>query len=115
MKTDYSELEGKEIEYHHSSGKMKGIVTGCDYDVGIVVQEKDNLDKYLICLHGPSSPVSNWALKNPELHHVLFQNTVKQLKKGRYSTNNTNRLMRKHHAEESQGQNPRAENCPFSQ
>lgn len=56
MKKDYPELEGKRIRYLSDGYDLTGIVTGCNYDIGISVKNVDDGEDYLMCVLGPSSP-----------------------------------------------------------
>ena len=83
MKTDYPELEGKEIELPmlNSTGK----VVGCNYHVGITIVSKDGQKA---CLVGKQAP----AVKSGEIelfgsqwtYRRLFHCWVKMIQNGRF-------------------------------
>lgn len=57
-KTDYPELENKEIVFIATDGEVvPAIVVGCNIDIGLTVVAKNDKDRYLICSIGPSSPL----------------------------------------------------------
>ena len=63
-KIDYSQYEGRVIRYVQQSDwpwancDFAGRVIGCDFYVGITIVDDSDPDKYLWCLHGPSSPMA---------------------------------------------------------
>lgn len=56
MQDQYEKLEGKEIIYTMGDDTLIGKVVGIDYDIGITVVDKNDTDRYLICIPGPCSP-----------------------------------------------------------
>ena len=83
MNKDFSELEGKEIDYVCNNGKiLKGIVIGCDYDIGITVVNKDHKDHNLVCLNGASSP--NKKAYSEEAYKTYFFCVIAMIKKGKF-------------------------------
>ena len=86
MKTDYPELEGKEITVIHSVESYTGIVVGCNRDIGITIINKDDHDHYLACLQGPSAPnYTGWPGANIEADHInktIFKTMVTQIEAG---------------------------------
>ena len=81
MKTDYPELEGKEVKYYNGPEVLIGKVSGCNYHIGISIEDDD---KYLLCLNGKSSP----NFKKGDIHlprHIyrkIFHLLVKQIQEG---------------------------------
>ena len=75
---DLSYLEGMEIRFVRPEWSDKedtqGIVTGADALVGFSVQEKGNLERYLICGNGPLSPLAD---KNDTKWEDYFTSLVK--------------------------------------
>lgn len=55
MKTDYPELEGKEVTVTNEGETFKCIVIGCNYDIGITLVQKRDPSIKEMCLPGPSS------------------------------------------------------------
>ena len=54
---DYSKLEGKEIKIlNAASGCGRGIIIGCDPDIGITIVDAEDKDLYIHCLIGPAAP-----------------------------------------------------------
>lgn len=84
---DYSMLEGKVIDYITWSGKKcRGLVIGCDYDIGITIVDVENKDHYLCCIHGPKDPWYNKTYPgqhHTRLHKAGFFSTVRWIKKGK--------------------------------
>ena len=59
-----TELEGQEIFVRGWYGKKHiGIITGADYYVGLTLQDKNNKDIYLFCLHSEYSPLRDKNFK----------------------------------------------------
>jgi hypothetical protein len=88
MKKDYPELEGKEINViigwvDGTIENIKGIVVGCNYDIGMTIKNADPKSsyKYLLCGTGPSSPL--WKPQfDLQLYKKSFNNFVRQVQKG---------------------------------
>lgn len=54
MKTDYPELEGKEVEIITPYNELyTGIVDGCNFDIGISISNKNDRNYHILCIHGP--------------------------------------------------------------
>lgn len=51
MKTDYSELCGKEVVYKYTDTKVLGVVVAALYDKGITVANKNDPNDFLVCLN----------------------------------------------------------------
>lgn len=80
MKTDYPELEGKEIVYIYKHINNRGIVAGVNFDVGISIDSLDSPGEHLVCLHGPSfKGHTNYVSKS---YKTEFFSTVAMIKKG---------------------------------
>lgn len=114
MKRDYPELEGKEIKFICSLGEYRGIVTGCNYDIGISIQDKDDMSEYLLCFIGKHAPnFGGFGSGGKRIHKKVFKNIVKQIQFGTYNTEITDKIF-----DEGLivcGNQPKAEDCPFSQ
>ncbi len=95
---NYEEYEGKEVEVIEDRGdrhiSFKGVVTGCDYDIGITIdpinkKEAEILQgvylsdiKHLSCLNGPSSPEFKSMWYTEEQYSVIFHKRLQSLRKG---------------------------------
>jgi len=77
---DYSEFEGKVIEFIDRFGnKYDGYIAGCDYDIGITIIDNNDRNKYLYCFRGPSySP----NFKYDDHHKESFENSIAMFEKG---------------------------------
>ena len=79
---NYEELEGKEINFlipendHYTEFDEKGIVAGCEYDIGITIVSKTNKTNKLLCLNK-----INYTSKE-EKYEQVFQETVKMIQDG---------------------------------
>ena len=63
----FADNEGKELDIILRSGEVfRGLVVGCDPNIGITIVEKDNKNHYILCAHGMSSPVTKKLVKNGE-------------------------------------------------
>lgn len=81
MKTDYPELEGKEITYIYEDGSLKhGIVIGASYHVGITIVNKNIKYDFLICL--------NKKIHNKKIFSKSYKERfyfyIKQIKNGNF-------------------------------
>lgn len=109
MKTDYPELEGKEVVYDNTEKEVKAVVSGCNYHVGISIE---NSDGYLLCLNGKSSPL----YKNIKEHlprctyRKVFHLLVKQIKEGKIKP-----AILVNMTSPSCNQTPTENDCPFAQ
>ena len=84
---DYSIYEGKEVKMIFPWGEdIKGIVTGCDYDIGISIQDINDKDSYLFCGTGPSSPLWEWESEDHEeelkQYKMIFEYIISCIEKG---------------------------------
>lgn len=108
MKTDYPELEGKEVTIFGT----KAIVSGCNYHIGISIENKGH---YFLCLNGKSSPLYKTFSKHitQYIYRKLFHLIVKQIQKGEIDTLKL-RIFFKENGRYF-GNNPSAAACPFAQ
>ena len=108
MKTDYPELEGKEVKYYNGRNVTTGKVTGCNYHIGISIENKN---KYLLCLNGKESP--NYKKYTDHLpryiYRKLFHYLVKQIQNGCIKPEP------KELENFSIGTNPTVDDCPYAQ
>ena len=84
----YKELERKIIDCSLDENDLfivKGIVIGCDPDIGITIMEY-NSDKYYMCLTGPFSPLWKESF-NKHKYKRAFDVTVEMIKSGKYFYN----------------------------
>ena len=109
MKTDYPELEGKEVEFYDGLNTRIGKVSGCNYHVGISIEAND---RYLLCLNGTKSPnYINYS--NPMQHYnyrKLFHYLVKQIQEGYI-----NPIIFLNETELDHGGKPTVNDCPYAQ
>jgi len=84
METNYEELGGKEIKWVYQDGLkiVDAVVAFVDEDVGITIVAKDNPERKLACLNGPSSVHKEEYY--PKAYKPFFDATVKMLKEGVY-------------------------------
>ena len=84
------ELEGKVIDFNRGDLVKKGLVVGCDREIGITIVDNSDHNSYLLCLTGPSSPL--WTSRFPETtenalrlteHYKIFEYLVDQIKLSR--------------------------------
>ena len=115
---DYEKLEGKIIDFVYTDFiknkklKTQGKVIGCDPDIGITIVNANDPNHYLLCLTRPSS--SLWCDDiNLERNELLFNELIKQIKKGKYIEEDIDNIMIQF--EIRVGFKPTAENCPFGQ
>lgn len=103
----YSHLEGKEIELLRFS--KRGLVVGCDKDIGITIVNAADHDDYIMCLVGPSSPL--WEGKAAQdKYEELFNIIVEQLENGVYDFMIINSIVAGGSKE-----GPTAKSCAFGQ
>ena len=69
-------LEGKEIDWTHEGVEERGIVAGCDLDVGITVVNKANKEDSLVCLPGPSVKDYKYFKKDYKALFNLYVNMI---------------------------------------
>ena len=90
MKRDYPELEGKVIEYVNPDFPeiKSALVVGVNYDIGITIVNADNVNQYLSCTRGPSSP--HWKgcrgteSAKMEAYKEVFACKIKMIKAGKF-------------------------------
>jgi hypothetical protein len=111
---DYSYLEGKIIKVTAGDRfQYKGIVSGCDYDIGITIQNADDHDNYLVCLHGTCSPykIAAAAANNDlQLYKKVFNKIIKDIQTGHLDQFELEDLVGR-----ASDKQPSADTCPFSQ
>ena len=83
FKRDYPELEGKEVQWIYTDGKTdSGIVAGCNFFLGITIQDKNDKTNKLCCYNGPNSPQPYSGFGCAENYEKMFQYKIKQIKDG---------------------------------
>jgi len=111
MKTDYPELEGKEIRFHNGHYWSEGKVSGCNYHIGISIENEYH---YLLCLNGKKSPIYK-KCKNPMpryLYRKFFHQIVKQIQEGSIEPNI---IFTKVGFYIPDNGNPKVTDCPYGQ
>lgn len=115
MKTDYPELEGKEVTFVQrglfDKTNCTAKVSGCNYHIGISIESPKY--GYLLCLNGKQSPkYKEYTNPFPQyIYRRLFHEIVKQIQNGHidiYSFVETTSL-------QICNRNPTAKDCPFAQ
>jgi hypothetical protein len=88
MQRDYPKLEGKQVLYTFNGIKYHGIVTGCNYDIGITVSSADDksFSKHLICILGPMAP-NRPGNHQEKKYDILFKIVVNQIETGIINVN----------------------------
>lgn len=87
MKTDYPELEGKEVEFVFSDGeRVAGIVAGVNYHVGISIVCKDDKEKSLVCINYKLQRKTPFS--GPKDYLQAFLGTVRMIKEGTVRNSN---------------------------
>lgn len=117
-KKDYPELEGMIIDYKYKNDNVrKGIVIGCNYDIGLTIVDKDDKDYYLLCFNGKESPgMKSGRLKitgDPRKYKMLFYSAVAQIKKGVINASKFDSIAAA--LNDYAQSNLSAENCPWGQ
>jgi len=108
---DYTQLEGKEVLYTVSGDDIIGIVSGCDYDIGITIQAKDDKTHYLLCLVSPLTYKGKEDYPKAE-YRKLFLSVIKAIKKGVFEINS---IVTAQEITADIGHRPSAKGCPFNQ
>lgn len=115
---DYSHFEGKVVTVNFNNEYFyDGIISGCDSDLGITIQNADNKDDYLVCLHGKMSPKKKFlytgldAFENERIFNEVFKEFIKGIEKGRIDVWAIHEKVK---APDSKNI-PSAEDCPFNQ
>jgi hypothetical protein len=108
MARTHKSLEGKKVIFIDSNGKETvGIITGCNKDIGISIQEKENMENYLLCLLCPSAPnFGDSTEKENKEAQQLYKLIVKQLLMGKADVRKLSVVS---------FEEPTADFCPFSQ
>jgi hypothetical protein len=111
-KTTFEELEGREVFFPDFKDEyQRGIVIGCDYDIGITVVDKNDKTNYLMCCPGPSAPEDYMG----EGYKTIFYSIISMIKKSEIHAHKINKLRtmvdfgyshRNHHSGMAK--------CPFS-
>jgi hypothetical protein len=66
-------FEGKKVYYTYDGNEVTGVVVMADYDIGVsIVNELDDKD-FLLCVHGPSSPIGKfWHGRDEERYNKAW-------------------------------------------
>lgn len=106
---DYSQYEGKEIEYVNGEGQsFNCIIAGCDRDIGLTFVDRYNKKNYIYCLSVLVRDDGKLAMS-----HEIFDNYIEQIKTGIVYYHKAN-WIREYFSYETGG-NPSADSCPFNQ
>ena len=90
MEKDYAKYEGcivelKGYEDYNVGGETQGVVTGCDYDIGISIQGVKDRDVYISCLNGPSSKNFKNHHITEEQYKIIFEDRIGIIERGVYN------------------------------
>ena len=110
---NYEELEGKIIDCWDGDIYRKGLIAGCDPDIGITIVNAEDHNNYLACLKGPGSKLWERTF-NKEAYEVTFKMMVGQFKTGIYK-NHEIVSMRKVNFDCGEPTQATAQTCPFGQ
>ena len=111
---DYSKLEGKKVKIINSEDYSRGVVDGCDYDIGITISSAYNKKDHYCCLNGKSSPnYKRSPFRTKKQYDKMFNFIVDEIEQGVCNLNKGFEVMegiiKKNMALSSQAQ------CGFSQ
>lgn len=115
MKTDYPELEGKQVIWERSNGeKFVSYVRGCNYHIGITIQDT----RHRLCLNGPASPIKNIpSTIRGNVYRKIFHEVIRQIQSGHIHAgtiiDHLNKLLDLNATATPTG--PSAIYCPYSQ
>jgi len=84
MKTDYSCLEGRVIDWYNDGLYYRGLVVLCDYSLGITIVNKEDKKDNLTCINGPSSPNTVERDHISRVYDEIFFKTVAMISRGVY-------------------------------
>jgi hypothetical protein len=106
MARTHKSLEGTEIVFNNAKWhNVPAIITGCNKDIGISIQLKEDMEIYLYCLICPSAP--NFGKGDKEWTVNRYKVIVPMLLKGKLDMNSVEVVQ--------YGRQPSADTCPFSQ
>ena len=97
---------------------VKGLVVGCDLDIGITIVAEHDHDRYLFCCHGPLSPLRKDGRLDeevPEKYNFLFGFVVAKIKKGVFIYKEIMDFATVHGGNGFWGEGAVRELCPFGQ
>lgn len=90
MKTDYSELAGKEVDYVYSDGTViPCVVVMADYSIGLTIARRANKNLNCVCLHGRLSPrrikqeKRGFPTRPLRSYRKVFHRAIKQIRTGK--------------------------------
>ena len=113
---NYEEFEGKIIDFYNEFlGNIRGLIVGCDPDIGITIVDADNNDRYLFCLTGPFSPNWDFGDIEKERYKQYFENAIEQFKKGELKEEIILNLRNFLHKKVVVDYGASADFCPFGQ
>ena len=114
---NYEKFEGKEVVCIAGDNQIVGIVTGCDRDIGISIQAKDDKKRYLLCLIGPSAPNFESHFVKGRTYYKRFRFILDCIKRGKIVSEELLEFLEKTKASHSfyANKRPDASSCPFNQ
>lgn len=112
---DYSLLEGKVVTFIDRHGKeWKAVVTGCDKDIGITLQDSHDHVRYLMCLVGRCAPGNAWSDVSADTYETFFDMIIEQIDNGVVDCDPHHVFMRERCSQEEVGRST-AKSCSFNQ
>lgn len=106
MKTDYPELEGKEIKFYTKEIIYTCVVVGVNYHIGITAINKENKNLPLICLINKKHRKKLGYIKYRKLFHLC----VKIVQKGEFTKEDHDIW---NEIENPSGREPNINDCPW--
>lgn len=86
MKTDYEDLEGKEITRNYNGSKALIKVAGCHYHIGITLVYANDTTRETMCLNRKD------FTHQKGIYRALFHSAVRMIQNGTYYPEKTNKL-----------------------
>ena len=113
-KRSYPELEGITIKFTAGKNVSMGKVVGCDYYIGVTLINADDPKDYLVCAHGPMSPIykgRDRSSVDPEIWNTRFALILEAIKNKHFDCEQylSNDLIGK------AGNQPSSRTCTFNQ
>ncbi len=112
---DYSIYEGREVLNNDYIPPKIIIITGCDKDIGISAQFKDNIEQYCFCLNGPATKIykedktlSKPFFKNDKAYYDFFKFIISLIDRGHFDSIDLRSMIA------TAGHSPSTKNCAFS-
>jgi len=106
MKTDYSELKGKEVNWIYLDGtEVLCFVVGAIYRQGITMVRYDDETKFLFCMN-----YNGTGMPGMKSYRQVFHYIIKQIQNGQISCKDINRFCS---MKELEAKHPTGDSCAF--